>query len=87
VIQGAVGSSLSMGLRSMVMALGAIGMLVATNPRLMLAVVGVITLIVLPARRRHPRDRGAAQCRRAQPDRALHHDRRLECGRARRGLG
>ena len=49
VIQGAVGSSLSMGLRSLVMALGAIGMLVATNPRLMLAVVGVITLIVLPA--------------------------------------
>ena len=49
VIQGAVGSSLSMGLRSLVMALGAIGMLVATNPRLMLAVVGVITLVVLPA--------------------------------------
>ena len=49
VIQGAVGSSLSMGLRSLVMALGAIGMLVATNPRLMLAVIGVITLVVLPA--------------------------------------
>jgi ATP-binding cassette, subfamily B, bacterial len=49
VIQDAVGSNLSMGLRSLVMALGAIGMLVATNPRLMLAVVGVITLIVLPA--------------------------------------
>jgi ATP-binding cassette subfamily B protein len=31
VIQGAVGSSLSMGLRSLVMALGAIGMLVATK--------------------------------------------------------
>ena len=49
VIQGAVGSSLSMGLRSLVMVLGAIGMLVATNPRLMLAVIGVITLVVLPA--------------------------------------
>ena len=49
VIQGAVGSSFSMGLRSLVMALGAVGMLVATNPRLMLAVVGVIALVVLPA--------------------------------------
>jgi ATP-binding cassette subfamily B protein len=51
VIQSAVGSSFSMGLRSLVMALGAIGMLVATNPRLMLAVVGVIALVVLPALR------------------------------------
>jgi ATP-binding cassette, subfamily B, bacterial len=32
VIQGAVGSSLATGLRSLVMALGTIGMLVATNP-------------------------------------------------------
>ena len=51
VIQGAVGSSFSMGLRSLVMALGAMGMLVATNPRLMLAVIGVIALVVLPALR------------------------------------
>jgi ATP-binding cassette, subfamily B, bacterial len=49
VIQGAVGSSLSMGLRSLVLSLGAIGMLIATNPRLMLGVAGVIILVVLPA--------------------------------------
>ncbi len=49
VIQGAVGSSISMGLRSMVMALGAMGLLIASNPLLMLTVVGVIALVVLPA--------------------------------------
>jgi ATP-binding cassette subfamily B protein len=49
VIQGAVGSSISMGLRSLVMALGAIGLLIASNPLLMLTVVGIITLVVLPA--------------------------------------
>jgi len=49
VIQGAVGSSISMGLRSLVMAAGAIGLLVATNPRLMLTVVAIIALVVLPA--------------------------------------
>jgi ATP-binding cassette subfamily B protein len=49
VIQQAVGSSVSMGLRSLVMALGAIGLLIATNPRLMLTVVGIIVLVVAPA--------------------------------------
>jgi ATP-binding cassette subfamily B protein len=49
VIQGAVGSSISMGLRSLVLALGAIGLLIASNPLLMLTVVGIIGLVVLPA--------------------------------------
>jgi ATP-binding cassette subfamily B protein len=49
VVQSAVGSSISMGLRSAVMALGAMGMLIATNPLLMLTVVGIIALVVLPA--------------------------------------
>ena len=49
VIQGAVGSSISMGLRSLVMMAGAIGVLVATNPRLMLTVIGIIVLVVVPA--------------------------------------
>jgi ATP-binding cassette subfamily B protein len=49
VIQGAVGSSISMGLRSLVLALGAIGLLIASNPLLMLTVVGIIALVVLPA--------------------------------------
>jgi ATP-binding cassette subfamily B protein len=49
VIQSAVGSSISMGLRSAVMCAGALGMLVATHPRLMLTVVGIIVGVVLPA--------------------------------------
>jgi len=49
VIQTAVGSSISMGLRSVVMCVGAIALLVASNPRLMLTVVGIIALVVLPA--------------------------------------
>ena len=49
VIQGAVGSSLSMGLRSMVLAIGAMSVLIATSPRLMLTVLGVIVLVVLPS--------------------------------------
>jgi len=49
VIQGAVGSSISMGLRSGVMGVGAVGMLIATNPRLMLTVVGIIVLVVAPS--------------------------------------
>ncbi len=49
VIQGAVGSSISMGLRSLVMCVGAIAMLIASNPLLMLTVVGIIALVVLPA--------------------------------------
>ena len=49
VIQNAVGSSISMGLRNAVLFTGGIAMLVATSPRLMLTVVGVIALVVLPA--------------------------------------
>src|SRR5256885_2178513 len=43
VIQNAVGSSVSMGLRSSVLFVGALAMLIATSPRLMLTVAGVIT--------------------------------------------
>ncbi len=49
VIQNAVGSSVSMGLRSSVLFVGALAMLVATSPRLMLTVAGVIALVVAPA--------------------------------------
>jgi len=48
-IQSVVGSSLSMGLRNSIMGLGALTMLVVTNPRVMAAVLGVITLVILPA--------------------------------------
>jgi ATP-binding cassette subfamily B protein len=49
VIQSAVGSSISMGLRSAVLAVGALGMLIATSPALMLTVLGVIALVVMPS--------------------------------------
>jgi ATP-binding cassette subfamily B protein len=49
VIQNAVGSSVSMGLRNAVLFVGGLAMLVATSPRLMLTVAGVILLVVLPA--------------------------------------
>ena len=49
VIQNAVGSSISMGLRSAVLFVGGIAMLIATSPRLMLTVVGIIALVVAPA--------------------------------------
>jgi len=48
-IQSVVGSSLSMGLRNSIMGIGALTMLVVTNPRVMAAVLGVITLVILPA--------------------------------------
>ena len=48
-VQTVVGSSLSMGLRNAVMGVGALGMLVYTNPRLMFQVLGVLVLIVLPS--------------------------------------
>jgi ATP-binding cassette subfamily B protein len=44
-----VGSSLSMGLRNAVMGVGALGMLVITNPYLMVQVLGVLVLIVAPS--------------------------------------
>jgi ATP-binding cassette subfamily B protein len=49
VIQGAVGSSVSLGLRSVTMCLGAIVLLVINNPRVMLTVAGIIVIVVIPA--------------------------------------
>ncbi|MDN3544603.1 ABC transporter transmembrane domain-containing protein [Kinneretia asaccharophila] len=49
VVQTVVGSSLSMGLRNSVMGLGALIMLIATNARVMLPVLGMLVLVVLPA--------------------------------------
>ena len=48
-VQTVVGSSLSMGLRNLVMGVGAIGMLVYTNPYLMLQIMAALTLIVVPS--------------------------------------
>ncbi|WP_210546867.1 ABC transporter transmembrane domain-containing protein [Rhodoferax sp. PAMC 29310] len=48
-VQTVVGSSLSMGLRNMVMGIGALGMLVWTNPYVMFQVSGVLVLIVVPS--------------------------------------
>ena len=49
VIQNAVGSSVSLGLRSVVMGAGALALLLATNPRLVLTVIVVVVVVVLPA--------------------------------------
>jgi ATP-binding cassette subfamily B protein len=49
VVQTAVGSSVSMGLRSAVMCAGALAMLLATNPRLVLMVAAVVVVVVVPA--------------------------------------
>jgi ATP-binding cassette, subfamily B, bacterial len=48
-VQTVVGSSLSMGLRNAVMGLGALLMLVWTNPYVMFQVIGVLVLVVIPA--------------------------------------
>ena len=48
-VQTVVGSSLSMGLRNAVMGLGALAMLVVTNPVVMAQVLGILVLVVLPA--------------------------------------
>jgi len=48
-VQTVVGSSLSMGLRNMVMGIGAMGMLVWTNPLLMLQVIGVLAVVIFPS--------------------------------------
>ena len=48
-VQTVVGSSLSMGLRNTVMGLGALAMLIWTNPYVMLQVLGILVLIVLPS--------------------------------------
>jgi ATP-binding cassette subfamily B protein len=49
VVQTVVGSSLSMGLRNLVMGVGALVMLVVTNPYVMGQVLGLLVLIVAPA--------------------------------------
>ena len=48
-VQTVVGSSLSMGLRNLVMGVGAMVMLVWTNPWLMFQVIGVLAVIVFPS--------------------------------------
>jgi ATP-binding cassette subfamily B protein len=48
-VQTVVGSSLSMGLRNSVMGVGALAMLIWTNPYVMLQVLGILVLIVLPS--------------------------------------
>ncbi len=47
-VQTVVGSSLSMGLRNAVMGIGALAVLVWTNPKVMITVLGILILIVLP---------------------------------------
>ena len=48
-VQTVVGSSLSMGLRNVVMGIGALGMLIVTNPYVMTQVLGILVLVVLPS--------------------------------------
>ena len=48
-VQTVVGSSLSMGLRNLVMGVGALSVLIWTNPYVMFQVLGVLVLIVAPA--------------------------------------
>jgi ATP-binding cassette subfamily B protein len=48
-VQTVVGSSLSMGLRNMVMGIGAMVMLIITNPYVMSQVLGILVLVVLPS--------------------------------------
>jgi ATP-binding cassette, subfamily B, bacterial len=48
-VQTVVGSSLSMGLRNSVMGIGALAMLVITNPYVMTQVLGILVLVVLPS--------------------------------------
>ncbi|TWO73151.1 ATP-binding cassette domain-containing protein [Caenimonas sedimenti] len=48
-VQTVVGSSFSLGLRNLVMGLGALGMLVFTHPYVMTQVLLVVLLVVLPA--------------------------------------
>jgi ATP-binding cassette, subfamily B, bacterial len=48
-VQTVVGSSLSMGLRNAVMGIGAMGMLIFTNPYVMSQVLGILVLVVLPS--------------------------------------
>jgi ATP-binding cassette, subfamily B, bacterial len=47
-VQTVVGSSLSMGLRNTVMGIGALGMLIITNPLVMTQVLGILVFVVVP---------------------------------------
>ncbi len=47
-VQTVVGSSLSMGLRNTVMGIGALGMLIITNPVVMTQVLGILVFVVVP---------------------------------------
>ena len=47
-VQTVVGSSLSMGLRNTVMGIGALGMLIITNPYVMTQVLGILVFVVVP---------------------------------------
>ncbi|MBS0445490.1 MAG: ATP-binding cassette domain-containing protein [Proteobacteria bacterium] len=48
-VQTVVGSSLSMGLRNAVLGLGAMAMLIITNPYVMTQVLGILLLVVAPS--------------------------------------
>ncbi len=48
-VQTVVGSSLSVGLRNVVMGAGAMGMLIWTNPYVMTQVLGILVIVVLPS--------------------------------------
>lgn len=48
-VQTVVGSSLSMGLRNTVMGVGAMLMLIVTNPLVMTQVLGILVIVVLPS--------------------------------------
>jgi len=48
-VQTVVGSSLSMGLRNAVMGIGALGILIWTNPYVMLQVLAILVLVVVPS--------------------------------------
>ncbi|MEP7301320.1 MAG: ABC transporter transmembrane domain-containing protein [Caldimonas sp.] len=48
-VQTVVGSSLSMGLRNTVMGIGAMAMLIVTNPVVMTQVLAILILVVLPS--------------------------------------
>jgi ATP-binding cassette subfamily B protein len=48
-VQTVVGTSLSLGLRNVVMGIGAMTMLIVTNPVVMAQVLGILVLVVLPS--------------------------------------
>ncbi|QNM96264.1 ABC transporter transmembrane domain-containing protein [Chitinimonas koreensis] len=48
-VQTVIGTSLSMGLRNLIMGAGALAMLVWTNPRMMLLVLAGLALVVVPS--------------------------------------